>query len=163
MTAHPLNLTVPDGAPFIDWWRDFDAPLSALYRAHSDPELVKRWLGPAAYEMQIEAWELRSGGRFRFVQGDSEGNRYWVNGVFHVARENDLIVQTFEFEGWPDVVSIEILRFQDLGDRRARLIGHSTYPSQEARDAMAQSDREGGMREGYERLDAVLDSERAMH
>ena len=163
MTQHALTLTVPDGVPFIDWSREFDAPISSLYRAHSDPDLVKRWLGPAAYEMQIEAWDLRSGGHFRFVQSDDLGNRYAFNGVFHVARENDLIIQTFEFEGYPDVVSIETLRFEDLGDGRTRLTGHSTYPSQEARDGMAQSGMEGGMSEGYQRLDVVLDSERAMH
>ncbi|MFC5929829.1 polyketide cyclase [Cryobacterium melibiosiphilum] len=167
MTEHVLNLTVPAGVPFIDWTREFDAPINAVYRAHSDPALVKQWLGPAVYDMQIDAWDLRTGGHFRFAQSDAEGNRYSFNGVFHVARENELIIQTFEFEGYPDVVSIETLRFEDVGDGRTLLTGHSTYPSQEARDGMAQSDMEGGMSEGYERLDAVLDavldSERAMH
>ncbi|TFD47865.1 polyketide cyclase [Cryobacterium frigoriphilum] len=163
MSTHPLTLTVPGGVPFIDWTREFDAPISAVYRAHSDPDLVKLWLGPAVYSMRIEVWELRTGGRFRFVQSDgAESESYAFNGVFHVARENELIIQTFEFEGFPDVVSIETLRFEDLGGDRTRLVGHSTYPSQEARDGMAQSGMEGGMAEGYDRLDAVLEAERAV-
>jgi uncharacterized protein YndB with AHSA1/START domain len=72
-------------------------------------------------------------------------------------RENEFAIQTFEFEGYPDVVSIESLRFEDLGDGRTRLSGHAVYPSQEARDGMAASGMEGGMSQGYDRLDALLE------
>jgi len=73
-----------------------------------------------------------------------------------VARPNEFVVQTFEFEGFPDVVSIETLRFQDLGNGRTRLAIHSTYPSQEARDRMIASGMAKGVTQGYERLDAIL-------
>jgi uncharacterized protein YndB with AHSA1/START domain len=65
--------------------------------------------------MLIEAWDLRSGGHFCFVQSNDQGNRYSFTGVFHVARENDLIIQTFEFEGYPDLVGIETLVNLGLG------------------------------------------------
>ena len=77
-------------------------------------------------------------------------------GVFHTVRENDFAIQTFEFDGYPDVVSIESLTFEDLGGGRSRLSGHAVYPSMEARDGMAQSGMEGGMTEAYERLEEVL-------
>ncbi|MET0854331.1 MAG: polyketide cyclase, partial [Microterricola sp.] len=44
----------------------------------------------------------------------------------------------------------------DLGDGRTRLVGHSVYPSQEARDGMVSSGMERGMTEGYNRLDTLL-------
>ena len=50
------------------------------------------------------------------------------------------------------------MTFEDLGDGRTRLRGWSTYPSVEARDGMVACGMEGGMREGYERLDAILDA-----
>ena len=40
------------------------------------------------------------------------------------------------------------MTFEDLGNGRTRLRGHSVYPSQEARDGMAQSGMEGGMTRG---------------
>ena len=43
------------------------------------------------------------------------------------------ITQTFEFAGYPDVVSIETLTFEDLGNGRTRLRAHAVYPSMEAR------------------------------
>ena len=84
------------------------------------------------------------------------GEEFTFSGVFHVARPNEFVVQTFEFEGFPDVVSIETLRFQDLGNGRTRLAIHSTYPSQEARDRMIASGMAKGVTQGYERLDAIL-------
>jgi len=71
-------------------------------------------------------------------------------------RENEFAIQTFEFEGYPDVVAIESMTFEDLGEGRSRIRIHSVYPSVESRDGMVQSNMELGLREGYERLDAVL-------
>lgn len=62
-----------------------------------------------------------------------------VLGVFHTARENEFAIQTFDFDGYPDVVSLGLLRFEDLGKGRCKLVGHAVYPTQEARDGMAQS------------------------
>ena len=153
--SNSLIVNVPEGLPFIDFEREFDAPVAAVFRAHREPELVKQWLGPGGYETDIESYEFRTGGRFRFVQR-KESEEYAFNGVYHVVRENEFAIQTFEFEGFPDVVSIEALTFEDLGDGRSRVRGHATYPSLEARDGMVSSGMESGMSEGYERLDKVL-------
>jgi uncharacterized protein YndB with AHSA1/START domain len=153
--SNPLKVSAPDGLPFIEFEREFDAPVAAVFRAHQDPDLVKRWMGPAVYETEIETYDFRTGGRFRFIQRD-DTSEHAFNGVYHVVRENEFAIQTFEYEGFPDVVSIETLSFEDLGSGRTRLRGHATYPSLEARDGMYQSGMEGGMSEGYERLDKVL-------
>ena len=156
--THPLTVTAPDGLPYFDFERDFDAPVTAVFRAHADPELVARWLGPHGYEMDIERYDFVSQGGYRYLHRDADGQEYAFNGVFHVVRTDELAIQTFEFEGMPDVVSVESLRFTDLGEGRCRLIGHSVYPSVEARDGMVASGMEGGMTEGYERLDQLVAS-----
>jgi uncharacterized protein YndB with AHSA1/START domain len=150
-----LHIHLPEGVPFIDVRREFDAPVSAVFRAHAEPELVARWLGPAGYEMSVEEYDFRSGGRYRYIHRDPGGAEYAFHGMFHTVRTDEFAVQTFEYEGFPDVVSIEFLTFVDLGDR-CRLEGHSVYPSLDARDGMAASGMEKGMREGYERLDLLL-------
>ena len=53
-------------------------------------------------------------------------------------------------------MSSEFLTFEDLGGGRCTTDGHAVYPSLEARDGMAQSGMEGGLTEGYERLDELL-------
>ena len=154
--SNSLTVTAPVGVPFIDVEREFDAPVAAVFGAHRDPALVKRWLGPRGYEMDIEHYDFRTGGGYRYVQRDGHGGEYGFNGVFHVVRENEFAVQTFDFGGFPDVVGIESLTFEDLGNGRTRLRGRSVYPSQEARDGMAASGMETGMNEAYAQLDEVL-------
>jgi uncharacterized protein YndB with AHSA1/START domain len=155
-TTNPVTITAPEGLPFIEIEREFDAPVAAVFNAHRDPELVKQWLGPNGYDMAVDRWDFVSHGGYRYVHTNAEGEAYAFNGTFHTVRENELAIQTFEFEGFPDVVSIETLAFEDLGDGRTRLRVHSVYPSVEARDGMVQSNMEQGMREGYQRLDQVL-------
>jgi uncharacterized protein YndB with AHSA1/START domain len=156
--TNPVTITAPEGVPFIDIEREFDAPVAAVFRAHAEPDLIKQWLGPNGYEMDIEHYDFTSGGGYRYVHRNPEGQEFAFNGVFHVVRENDFAIQTFEFEGFPDVVSIESLTFEDLGNGRARLRAHAVYPTVEARDGMVASNMEVGVVEGYERLDKVAAS-----
>jgi uncharacterized protein YndB with AHSA1/START domain len=155
-TSNPVTITAPEGLPFIDIEREFDAPVAAVFNAHRDPELVRQWLGPDGYEMTIDRWDFVPQGGYRYVHTNPEGESFAFNGTFHSVRENEFAVQTFEFEGYPDVVSIESMTFEDLGDGRTRLRGHAVYPTVEARDGMVASGMERGVREGFERLDAIL-------
>jgi len=154
--SNALTLTVPGDLPYIDYEREFEFPVAEVFRAHKDPELVAQWLGPRRLKMEIDHYDFRTGGSYRYTHLDPDGTAYGFNGVFHTVRENEFAIQTFEFDGYPDVVSIEYLTFEDLGNGRSRIRGHSVYPTQEARDGMAQSGMEGGMTEGYERLDELL-------
>ena len=77
-------------------------------------------------------------------------------GCFHEVRPSEVIVQTFTYEGEPDGVALERILFEDLGDGRTRLIATSLVDSFEGRDALLASGMDVGVREGYERLDALL-------
>jgi uncharacterized protein YndB with AHSA1/START domain len=153
--SNALKVTAPEGLPFVDFEREFDAPVEAVFAAHRDPALVARWLGPDGYQIDMTEWDFRSGGTWNYVHRDPEGNTYEFRGMFHTVRENEFAIQTFEFLGYPDTVSIESMRFEDLGNGRSRLSGHAVYPTLEARDGMVASGMETGMREGYDRLEAL--------
>ena len=155
-TTNALTVTAPEGVQYVDFVREFDAPVAAVFRAHAEPDLVKQWLGPDGYDVEIERFNFVTGGGYRYIHRAPDGEEYAFNGVFHVVRPNDFAIQTFEYEGYPDVVSVESMRFEDLGNGRTRLVGHSVYPNQEARDGMVQSGMEKGVTEGYERLDALV-------
>ncbi|AMO61782.1 activator of Hsp90 ATPase 1 family protein [Mycolicibacterium phlei] len=153
--SNPLNLTAPVDTLAMEFTREFDAPVAALFRAHADPELVKQWLGPRGLRMTIGEWDFRSHGGHRYSHADESGE-YRFNGTFHTVRENEFILQTFEFEGAPDMVNLEFMWFEDLGGGRSRLRGRSICPNLEARDALLSSGMEGGVVEGYEKLDELL-------
>lgn len=151
----PLNLSIPEGIPFIDFSREFNFPVGAVFEAHRDPALVAQWLGPNGMEMTIDHYDFRTGGSYKYTHSNETGS-YGFTGVFHTVRENDFAIQTFEYDGQPDVVAMDYVRFEALDGNRCRLVGHSVYPSNEARDGMAASGMEEGMSQGYERLETLL-------
>jgi uncharacterized protein YndB with AHSA1/START domain len=156
--TNAVTIEAPEGVPFVDITREFDAPVSAVFRAFVDQDLVRRWLGPRGYRMTIEEWRPVSGGSYAYLHEDTEGGRFAFRGSFHTVRQDELIVQTFEYGGTPDVVSVDALRFEDLDGRRTRVHGHSTFPTLDARDGIVASGMEHGVREGYEQLDELLAS-----
>lgn len=144
--------------PAIRITRDFRATPAQLFRAHTDPELYARWVGPHELGTRIEHWEATRGGSWRFVNtltGEQGTEEFAFYGSFHEVRP-DRIVQTFTFEGMPDSVSLETLTFEDLGDGWTRLHAQSLVDSFEAREGMLASGMEVGIQEGYESLDELV-------
>jgi dihydrofolate reductase len=101
--------------------------------------------------MRVVEYDTRSGGRYRYIHRDSDGNEYGFRGVFHTVVADELIIQTFEFDGAPGQVSLESTAFEDLGER-TRVHTHSVFPSVETRDAMIESGMEHGLRDSMDRL-----------
>ena len=157
-TTRETTIAADPNAPTILITREFDAPPEKVFRAHVEPDLVKRWLGPRDLSMEIHRFDAETGGAYRYTHRDANGE-YVFYGSFHEVRPNERIVQTFTFEGFPDAVSLETMTLVDLGDGRTRLENRSQFDSIEARDAMISSGMEIGVREGYEQLDELLAAE----
>lgn len=137
--------------------REFDAPRELVFKAHTDPNVFVRWMGPQDLKTTLETFEPVSGGKWRFIQKDPDGNEYGFHGVFHeVSLER--MIQTFEFEGLPESghVTLETTKLEALPEGRTRLIAQSIFQSVADRDGMIESGMESGVNEGYERLDELL-------
>jgi uncharacterized protein YndB with AHSA1/START domain len=143
-----------ENLPIIRMTRDFAATPAQLLRAHTDPEIFARWVGPNGMQTRILEWDARNGGSWRYVAG-RDGEEYGFRGCFHQVGP-DRIVQTFTYEGMPDAVALETLTFEDLGDGRTRLHAQSLTDSFEGRDAWLGSGMEVGVEEGYAKLDGLL-------
>lgn len=154
MTTTTATITADPDLPIIRITRDFPATPAQLIRAHTDPQLYARWVGPQGIETEIDYWDARSGGSWRFLNRH-DGHEFGFHGCFHEISDRR-IVQTFTFEGDPDGVSLETLTFEDLGDGRTRLHAQSLVDSFEGRDAWLNSGMEGGVNDGYAKLDALL-------
>jgi uncharacterized protein YndB with AHSA1/START domain len=140
--------------------REFDAPRELVFKTYTDPKLYVQWLGPRGYEMILEKFEPVTGGSYRYIHKDPQGNSYAFNGVNHLVQAPSLIVGTFEFEGLPERghVALETARFEDLPKGRSRVTGISVFQSVADRDGMIASGMERGVNEGHERLDELLET-----
>lgn len=154
-TVHETQIVADPDVPLVRITREFDAPKAKVFRAHVDPELFARWTGPKGMQIRIDHHDCRTGGSYRYVMSQ-DGEDYGFNGVFHEVRPDELIVQTFAFEGMPDAVALERLVLEDLGNGRTRLTSTSLVDSFEGRDGFLASGMEVGVNDGYEKLDELL-------
>jgi len=139
--------------------REFDAPRELVFRAFTDPNLYTQWLGPRRLRMTLETFEPRSGGRWRYIHQDQEGNQYGFHGVFHEVLAPSRIIDTFEFEGLPEKghVSLETATFQETAGGKTSLTIQSVFQSTADRDGQLQSGMEEGLNDSFDRLDELLE------
>lgn len=153
-TTTEATIEAVENMPAITITRDFAATPAQLVRAHTDPELLVRWIGPEGTDMRIDHWDARTGGSWRYVEGEGD-EQHAFHGCFHEVRD-DRLVQTFTYEGFPDSVALETMTFEELTDGRTRLHIQSLFDSYEARDGMLSSGMDVGVNDGYAKLDALL-------
>jgi uncharacterized protein YndB with AHSA1/START domain len=158
MSTHPTTITAPEGTPFLEVTREFDATPAQLFRAVTEPELVARWLGPRDLQIDIEEYDARCGGCYRYTHrgGRLGEQRVSFRGVFHTVEPEKLIIQTFEYEGVPDEVGLEIHRFSAV-DGRTRLTQRSVFPSLETREGALASGMTHGIEDSMNRLAELLE------
>ena len=140
--------------PAIHIYREFNATPAQLIRAHTDPEIFVRWVGPHGLNSKVDYWDARTGGSWRYTVSH-DGAEYAFRGCFHEVSDTKL-VQTFTFEAMPDGVSLETMTFEDLGNGRTRLHAFSLCDSFEAREGWLNSGMEVGVNDGYGKLDGLL-------
>ena len=154
-SLEPTQIVLDRDVPLVRITREFNAPVEKVFRAHTDPDLFAQWNGPRALVTDVDEHDCRTGGSYRYTM-TGDGFEGGFRGCFHDVRPNELIVQTFTYEGMPDGVALEKIRFVDLGEGRTRLVATSLVDSFDDRDAFIASGMETGVREGYARLDDLL-------
>ena len=142
--------------------REFDAPRELLFKAHTDPEIYVKWVGPKDLEMRIEKMEAQNGGSYRFIHSRA-GQEYAFRGVYHEVLAPERIIGTFEFEGLPERghVIMGTTKFEELPGGRSKLVHQSVFQSVADRDGMVASGMERGVSDGYEKLDEILERSEA--
>jgi uncharacterized protein YndB with AHSA1/START domain len=150
----PLKLTTPTPTS-TRIVRTFHAPVGLVWRAHTEPELVKRWAtGTADHSLIACEIDFRVGGKARYV---------WKNPEFEMEMrvefleivEHERIVHTEDYEGWPEGHSTVTTTFVEANGQTTITVGIQ-YQTQEARDAAMQPGFAEGYESSYEQLDTLL-------
>lgn len=130
--------------------RRFDAPVELVWRAHSEPDLVKQWMtGLAVCEI-----DFRVGGAARHVWKNPEFEMV-VTSEFTEIVEHQRVVYTEQYEGWPEGATTVTATFTDDGPQSIITVDIE-YLSQEARDMAMQPGFEEGFAGSYLELDKLL-------
>jgi uncharacterized protein YndB with AHSA1/START domain len=149
------EITAEPGVPQIVVTRQFAAPRNLVFRAYTEPDLLAQWLGPRDLTMTIDTYDVRDGGKYRYIHTAADGTEFRFRGVFHGDPAPHAIVQTFEYEGAPGHVALDTISLDERdGATVVRTV--SSFSSVEDRDFMVESGMEHGVRESGERLDELL-------
>lgn len=149
------QLIAEPGTHLIVLVRTFDAPRGLVFKALTDPDLVPKWWGPYSLTTTVDKMEAKAGGLWRYVQRDDHGSEFAFHGVYHEITAPERVVQTFEFEGMPGHVLLEILTL-DEQDGKTTITDTSIFQSVEDRDGMLNAGMEGGATESWERFEELL-------
>jgi uncharacterized protein YndB with AHSA1/START domain len=146
-----------EGDTHIVVTRRFAAPPKAVYRAHTEPELIQKWLlGPDGWTMPVCINESKPGGKFRYEWRNGKGQGFHITGEFlelkpfsrivHVERmflpdptPDNHVQTTFEAEGEGTLMTIRM-----------------TLPDAQTRVAMLSTGMERGMEASYVRLEGMI-------
>ena len=144
------KIIVEPGKQEIFIVRELNAPRELVFKAFTDPDLYSQWLGPRRLTTKFEKLEAKNGGSYRFINEDEEGNKFAFHGVYHEVLAPERIIGTFEYEGLQEKghVTLEITKFEELPEKRTKLIAQDIFMTVVDRDGMWQS----GMEEGNQRL-----------
>ena len=151
-----MTLTT-EGDTHVVVTRRFAAPPDAVYRAHTEPALVQKWLlGPEGWTMPVCINEARPGGKIRYEWSDGNGDGFYLTGeylelvpysrIVHVERmhlpdptPDNRVETTFQPEGTGTLMRMRM-----------------TLPDAETRKAMLETGMEHGMEASYVRLEEML-------
>ncbi|MBV8616030.1 MAG: SRPBCC family protein [Acetobacteraceae bacterium] len=130
--------------------RLIDAPRAAVFRAWTDPDLLKRWFAPRPYTTPIAELDVRPGGASLVVMRSPDGREMPNRGVYLDVVENERLVFTDAYtQAWEPSQKpfmTVILTFEDEGGRTryTARVRHWTAADREAHEAM-------GFHEGWGR------------
>jgi len=161
MTKNRTRISGEPGKQEIIITREFDAPRELVFKAFTDPKLYVQWLlGPRrlGLTMRLDRFEPKTGGMWRYIHKDRNGNEYAFHGVNHEVLAPERLIDTFEFEGLPEKghVSLETAKFEELPGGRTRLTIQDVFQSVADRDGMLQSGMEEGVNDSFDRLEELL-------
>lgn len=151
-----LTLAI-EGDTHVVVTRRFSAPPDAVYRAHLEPELLRRWLlGPDGWTMPVCLSEARAGGRIRFEWSDGKGGGFHLTGEYVALEPFRRIVHVERMhlpETTPDNRVETVFEPDGAG---TRMTMRMTLPDAQTRDAMLATGMERGMEASYARLETIL-------
>lgn len=116
--------------------RDFSAPPDKVFKAWSDPDLLKVWMGGKSVTSPYAEVDFRVGGRYKVRLQPPYGNPFTVEGIYHEIDPPNKLVYTWVFMGaeietGETLVTVEF-ESQDTGTRVT--LQHDKLPDETIRD-----------------------------
>ncbi len=138
--------------------RRFAAPPEAVYRAHTEPALIQKWLlGPEGWTMPVCVSEAQPGGSIRYEWTNGKGGGFHLTGRYLELQPYSRIVHVQRMH-LPDPTPENHIetRFEPDGGGGTLMTMRMTLPDAQTRAAMLATGMETGMETSFARLERLL-------
>jgi len=149
-----VDVVAESGKQMIVITQIFDAPRDLVWKVYTDPKLLPKWWGPKMLKTDVERMDVKTGGSWRVVQQDPEGNKYVFHGVYHDVKPYQT-TRTMEWDGMPDHVLLEAIKMEEM-DGKTKVTNNTVFQSVEDRDGMVETGMKDGVNESYDRFVELL-------
>jgi uncharacterized protein YndB with AHSA1/START domain len=146
-----------EGDKYVVVTRRFAATPEAVYRAHTDPSLIQRWLlGPDGWTMPVCISDARPNGKIRYEWSDGKGRGFHLTGEYLELEPYSRIVHV-ERMHLPDATPDNYVETRfDADGAGTMMTMRMTLPDSETRAQMLATGMEHGMEASYVRLEGIL-------
>lgn len=146
----------------ITMTRRFAAPVPLVFEAWTNPALLRRWLlGPPGWTMPVCEVDFRVGGAYRYEWRNEQGQTMGVGGVYREIDPPHRFAATERFDqAWYPGESLITITFVEQ-DGETEMTTTMRYESTAARDGVLKSPMEGGVKQSYDRLAAIVEKAQA--
>lgn len=143
--------------------RDFKAPRTLVWQAHTDPKLFQRWIGGyPGWSMPVCEMDVRPGGKYRWRwRSDADGKEFGFHGDYREvdAPENIVCAEYYDPGSFGGAMSTNPAMNRTTFTEKngvTTLVLLIAYDSKETRDAAISTGMTDGMEASYERLDKLV-------
>jgi uncharacterized protein YndB with AHSA1/START domain len=134
--------------------REFDAPIELVFEVLTKPEHIGQWFAPFEETMTVCEIDLRVGGNYHYVFVTKEGIECSFRGTFMEIERPTRIVDTWNFEGWPNAEAVETVELSEV-EGVTTLKNNLAFRDLEGRAHMSKTD---GFEASFDKLEAYLGS-----
>jgi uncharacterized protein YndB with AHSA1/START domain len=121
--------------PSLALVRKFDAAPGKVWRALTEPEMLKQWMKPDdATKVSTAEIDLRVGGRYRIVMRPADGEEHDVRGTYREIVPNRKLVYTWAWKSTPERESVVTIELRATGGGTELTLRHEQFTDEQARD-----------------------------
>ena len=121
--------------PSLSIVRKLGAGPAKVWRAITEPEMLKQWMAPSdAFKIPLAETDARVGGRYHIVMHAPDGEVHDVSGVYREIVPNKKLVYTWAWKSTPERQSVVTIELRAAGSGTELTLRHEQFADTEARD-----------------------------
>jgi uncharacterized protein YndB with AHSA1/START domain len=121
--------------PSLSIVRKLDAGPAKVWRAITEPEMLKQWMAPSdAFKVPVAETDMRVGGRYHIVMNAPDGEVHDVSGIYREIVPNKKLVYTWAWKSTPERQSVVTIELRAAGSGTELTLRHEQFADEAARD-----------------------------